>query len=219
MCPPRRISTSIPKQHWPVSSDSWPRRGPFLQPMMTAARTRPPNLRSWAGPLEIQIKSGSLTRAAKNTELDTRTQSPWTGAQIPLVRIRTQSSDSSCISSPEMIVVQSPSHDRLFATSWTVACQASLSLTISRSPSNCKINSCLRQWLPGFAADQPPLSSEGEDLVDKTCYHAGSYKAWAVVLPWSSRTGSPSPNQALGLCVLINKTLLCFIYLFLEKDL
>ena len=32
-----------------------------------------------------------------------------------------------------MVVVQSPSHVWLFATPWTAACQASLSLTISRS--------------------------------------------------------------------------------------
>ena len=32
-----------------------------------------------------------------------------------------------------IVIVQSPSHVQLFATPWTVACQASLSLTISRS--------------------------------------------------------------------------------------
>ena len=32
-----------------------------------------------------------------------------------------------------LVVVQTPSHDRLFATPWTAACQASLFLTISRS--------------------------------------------------------------------------------------
>ena len=32
-----------------------------------------------------------------------------------------------------LVVVQSPSHVRLFVTPWTAACQASLSLTISRS--------------------------------------------------------------------------------------
>ena len=32
-----------------------------------------------------------------------------------------------------IVIVQSPIHVQLFATPWTVACQASLSLTISRS--------------------------------------------------------------------------------------
>ena len=32
-----------------------------------------------------------------------------------------------------IVVVQSPSHVQLFATPWTAACQASLSVTISQS--------------------------------------------------------------------------------------
>ena len=43
------------------------------------------------------------------------------------------------------IVVQSPSHVRLFATPWTASCQASLSLTISQS-------------LPKFIASVMPSS-------------------------------------------------------------
>ena len=41
------------------------------------------------------------------------------------------------------VVVQSPSHVRLFATPWTAACQASLSLTISRV---CPSSHLLHWW-------------------------------------------------------------------------
>ena len=37
------------------------------------------------------------------------------------------------VSKPFVVVVQSPSHVRLFVTPWTAAHQASLSLTISQS--------------------------------------------------------------------------------------
>ena len=60
-------------------------------------------------------------------------KSSWLIRLFRLILAHWYSAWSTCQLSKEAVVVQSLSHVRLFATSWTVGCQASLSFTISLS--------------------------------------------------------------------------------------
>ena len=60
-------------------------------------------------------------------------KSSWLIRLFRLILAHWYSAWSTCQLSKEAVVVQSLSHVRLFATSWTAGCQASLSFTISLS--------------------------------------------------------------------------------------
>lgn len=138
------------------------------------------------------MESGILTRTAKNSELE-----PGITSQPPCVnknpKLRCQ--DVSCSSSPEMTVKP---------------------LGLQNEKPH------LKQWSPGSATDQSPLTPRRDNLVDMTCHHTKNCNTRAIILDWYSCTESPRPNclTSPGLSFLIIKYYSALlIYMWSERDL
>ena len=97
------------------------------------------------------------------------------------------------------VVVQSPSHVWLFASPWTTACQASLSLTLQVCPSPCPLN----WWC------HPTISSFFALVISclQSFPASGSFAKSSVHIRWSKSQGRggrtpPEANQGSWACQL-----------------
>ena len=114
--------------------------------------------------------------------------------------------------------VQSLSHVRLFATSWTAACQASLSITLGVYPNSCPSS----QWChPAISSSVVPFSSCPQSLPASESFPMSQLFAWrgqsigvsasASVLPmntqdWSSEWTGGISLQSKGLSGVFSNT-------------
>ena len=108
----------------------------------------------------------------------------------------------SLFSSMQFSSVQLLSHVRLFATPWTAACQASLSITSSWSlPNSCPLS----RWChPTIASSVAPFSSHLQSCLGSiSSFFLKLFLHWSLVVYWAPTNLGSSSFNVLSFCLFI----------------